>query len=183
MKRLFPLLPILALLVVSCGHSQEKLTRKSIQSLSELAELGTVEYTVKKIVKTDDAVWWKYGKRKIIFSCTAFIKAGIDMKDFSPENIKPDPKDNSVSVILPRARILSFNMPPEEIRQEFSMITGLRDEFTPEQKQQLLRLGEEDIREEIPAMGIIEDAESNARVFFTALFSSLGYEKIEISFR
>lgn len=182
MKRLLLSLLAVCSLVVSCNPSQEKLTRKSIQSLSEMAELGTVEYTVKKIVKTDDAVWWKYGKRKIIFSCTAFIKAGIDMKDFPAGNIKPNPGGKSVSITLPKARILSFNMPPEEIRQEFSMITGLRDEFTPEQKQQLLAMGEQDIRSDIPNMGILEDAEANARTFFTAMFSRLGYETIDIKF-
>ena len=147
-----------------------------------MAELGTVEYTVKKIVKTDDAVWWKYGKRKIIFSCTASIKAGINMKGFSESNVKADLKNKSISVVLPKPSILSFNMPPEGIRQEFSMITGLRDEFTPEQKQQLLAMGEADIRHDIPRMGIIEDAEANARAFFTAMFSQIGYDNIDINF-
>ena len=178
------LLPFLALafMTFSCSPSQEKQTRKSILALSEMAELGTVEYTVKKIVKTDDAVWWKYGKRKIIFSCTASIKAGIDMKGFSADNVKPNPDDKSISVILPRARILSFNIPPEGIKQEFSLITGLRDEFTPEQKQQLLAMGEADIRHDIPRMGIIEDAEANAKAFFTAMFSQIGYERIDVRF-
>ena len=148
-----------------------------------MAELGTVEYTVKKIVKTDDAVWWKYGKRKIIFSCTASIKAGINMKGFSESNVKADLKNKSISVVLPKPSILSFNMPPEGIRQEFSMITGLRDEFTPEQKQHLLRMGEYDIRHDIPGMGILEDAEENARVFFTAMFNRIGYEKVDVRFQ
>lgn len=183
MKRSLPLLLALALLVISCGHSQERQTRKCIQGLSKMAELGTVEYTVKKIVKADDAVWWKYGKRKIIFSCTASVKAGIDMKDFRSEDVKTDIRGNSVSITLPKANILSFNMPPEAVRQEFSLVTGLRDEFTPEQKQQLLAMGEKDIRRDIPGMGILQDAEANARAFFTALFSQLGYEKIDIQFQ
>ena len=182
MKRFLLSFLTIALLVVSCSPSQEKQTQKSIRALSDMAELGTVEYTVKKIVKTDDAVWWKYGKRKIIFSCTASIKAGINMKGFSESNVKTDVKNNSISIVLPKARILSFNMPPEGIKQEFSMITGLRDEFTPEQKQQLLAMGEADIRHDIPRMGIIEDAETNARAFFTAMFSQIGYEKIDIKF-
>ena len=184
MRRVLFLLLAALPIVASCAQSQQKrLTEKCIHGLSDTAELGTVEYTVKKIVKTDDAVWWKYGQRKIIFSCTAFIKAGIDMKDFDPGNIRPDPRSNSVSVILPKARVLSFNMPPEAIRQEFSLITGLRDEFTPEQKQQLLAMGEKDIRLGIPDMGILEDAEANARVYFTALFSRIGYEKVDVQFR
>ncbi len=170
------------LLIFSCAPSQEDLTKQRIQGLSEMAELSTVEYTVKKIVKTDDAVWWKYGNRKIIFSCAAYIKAGIDMKDFSVESVKVNKEEKSITVVLPKAKILSFNMPPEAIQQEFSMVTGLRDAFTPEEKQQLLILGEEDIRQDMPNMGIIEDAEKNAKLFFSAMFSQLGYDTVNIKF-
>lgn len=174
-----------AALLVSCGPSQDELLSKKMNGLSEMAELGTVEYTVKKIVKADNATpaWYKIGKRKILFTCTAFIKAGIDMKDFSADDVSVNKETNSISVVLPKAKILSFNMPPEEIKEEFTLVTGFRDKFTPEEKQCLLVLGEKDIRDDIPNMGILEDAEANAKLFFTALFSQLGYEKINIKFK
>ena len=180
-KHLLTLLA-LSLLAVACGPSQDELLSQRMQGLQEMAELGTVEYTVKKIVKTDDNAWYTYGKRKIMFSCTAFIKAGIDMKEFSADAVSVNKETKSTSVTLPKAKILSFNMPPEEIKEEFSMVTGLRDKFSPEEKQQLLVLGENDIKADIPNMGIIEDAQANAKLFFTALFSQLGYERINIKF-
>ena len=182
MNRVLLLLILATTLLISCGPSVDELTNKRVQGLSEIAELGTVEYTVKKIVKTDDAVWWKYGNRKIIYSCSAFIKAGINMHKFSPEQVKINQEEKSISVVLPKAEILSFNMPPEAIKEEFSMVTGLRDSFTPEEKQQLLVLGEKDIRQDIPNMGIIEDAEANAKMFFVAMFAQFGYEKIIVKF-
>ncbi len=182
MKTKIVLMMALLTLLVSCGPSQDELTRKRIQGLSEMAELGTVEYTVKKIVKTDDAVWFKLGKRKIIFSCAAYIKGGIDMKKFDADKVEIDQEAKSISVVLPKAQILSFNMPPEEIKEEFVKVTGFRDSFTPEEKQQLLVLGEKDIREDLPNMGIEEDAEANAKMFFTALFSQIGYEKVNVKF-
>jgi len=182
MRKILLSLSAVLLLAVSCGTSQEELTQKRIQSLSNAAELGTVEYTVKKIIKTDDAVWYKYGKRKIIFTCAAFIKAGVDMKKFSADKVKINKKENSISITLPQVEILSFNIPPEEINQEFTMVTGFRAEFTPEEKQQLLVLGEKDIREDIPNMGIISDAETNAKQFFSAMFSQLGYDSVDVKF-
>ena len=180
--KIIVLIALLALLA-SCGPSQEELTRKRIQGLSEMAELGTVEYTVKKIVKTKGTdEWYKYGKRLIAFSCTAFIKAGINMKDFSPEKVVVNKDDNSISVVLPKAQILSFNMPPEMIKEEYNNISGLRDKYSPAQKQALLVQGEEDIRDNIPSIGILEDAETNARLFFTAMFSMIGYDKINVYF-
>lgn len=181
MKKLLTIFLTVALFV-SCGLSQDELLSQKMQGLSEMAELGTVEYTVKKIVIADDEAWYKYGNRKILFTCTAFIKAGIDMKEFSADNVVVNKEGKSISVVLPKAKILSFNMPPEEIKEEFSMVTGLRDKFSVEDKQHLLVLGEKDITEDIPNMGIIEDAQANAKVFFTALFSQLGYEKINIKF-
>ena len=104
------------------------------------------------------------------------------MKEFSADAVSVNKETKSISVTLPKAKILSFNMPPEEIKEEFSMVTGLRDKFSPEEKQQLLVLGENDIKADIPNMGIIEDAQANAKLFFTALFSQLGYERINIKF-
>ena len=183
MKTKIVLMMALLTLLVSCGPSQDELTRKRIQGLSEMAELGTVEYTVKKIIKTKGTEeWFKYGKRIIAFSCTAFIKAGVNMKDFSADKVAVNKLDNSISVVLPKAQILSFNMPPEMIKEEYANITGLRDRYSPEEKQDLLIQGEEDIRDNIPTMGILEDAEANARLFFTAMFSMIGYDKVIVNF-
>lgn len=50
----------------------------------EVAEFGTVQYTVGKIVKTSDMpqTFWdkfKIGDRKALIRCTATLKAGIDI--------------------------------------------------------------------------------------------------------
>ena len=58
MKKII-LLMAASLLIFSCGPSQEELLQKRVQGLAQMAELGTVEYTVKKIVKTEDSVWYK----------------------------------------------------------------------------------------------------------------------------
>ena len=104
------------------------------------------------------------------------------MKNFSVDKVSINKEKNSISIVLPKATILSFNMPPEEIKQVYTRVTGLRDDFTPEEKQELLVLGEKDIIEDIPNMGILADAEANAKLFFNALFSQLGYETITINF-
>ena len=161
MRKFFLSLLAISMLVVSCGPSQEELTRRRIQGLQEMAELGTVEYTVKKVVKpSKTSTWYKYGER----------------------SVKINKEENSISVTLPKARVLSFNMPPEDIKEEFTKVTGLRDKFTPEDKQELLTLAEKDILEDIPNMGILDDAQKNAKLFFTALFAQFGYDKIDIKF-
>ena len=148
-----------------------------------MAELVTVEYTIKKIINADDAAWYKYGDRKILFTCTAFLKAGIDMKDFSPDDVVVNRENKSITVTLPDAKLLSYNIPPEMIKQEFCNVTGFRFGFTPQDKQNLKLQGEQSILEDIPNYGILEDARKNAKEFFEATFAQLGYKNITVKFR
>lgn len=173
----------LMILLWSCGPSEDELLSKRILGLTKMAELGTVEYTVKKIVKVDDYAWYKYGERKILFSCTAILKAGIDLKDFSPEDVIVDKATKSITVTLPDAKLLSYNIPLDLIKQEFCSVTGFRFKFKPEEKLDLKVQGEKSILEEVPNYGILEDARNNAKDFFEATFSLLGYERITVNFR
>ncbi len=150
--------------------------------MASCAELGTVEYTVTKIIKASDDAWYKYGDRKILFTCTAFLKAGIDLNNISKDNVKINSFSKSIDVVLPKAKLLSFNMPPELIEEKFSQVSGLRFSFTPEEKQDLKVQGEKAILEDLDNLGILKEAEKNATEFFNAFLSRSGYETINIKF-
>ena len=150
------------------------------QTLKEAAELGTVEYTVKKIVKTNDDQWYSVGERKILFSSTAYLKAGVDMAGFSADNVKIEGK--SVTVTLPHAKLLSFNMPAEETQTVFESYGFFRSKFSADEQNYILQLGEKNIREDVPNMGILQDAENNVKDIFTAMLSQMGFETINIKF-
>lgn len=184
-KLLF-LLP-LAAIVISCGPSQEDLLKKRVEGLSAMAELGTVEYTVKKIIRSDDPRITlgdkiKVGDRKILFSCTAHLKAGVDLKNITMDNVIIDNASNSITVTLPHAKLLSFNMPSEEIVEEFVSVTKFRDNFTPKEKIEFLQQGEADILQDVDNIGILADAEANASSFLKAMLASFGYSSINVIF-
>ena len=181
MKIFLPLLGV-ALLLLACRPTAEEQVRARVMSLTDMAELGTVEYTVKKLIKCDDDIWYKYGDRKIILSGVAYLKAGIDMTRFDPDKVRIDRGANTISVTLPKAELLSFNMPVERIKQEFERVSGLRWNFSSEELLRLKQQGEAAVRADVPGMGILEDAEKNAKEFFEALFSGLGYEKVNVDF-
>ena len=182
MKHSGIILLLFAFGIASCEKSPEDLVAQKVKSLSEMSELGTVEYTVKKIIKADDAAWYKYGERKILFSSISYLKAGVDMKNFSADKVVIDKGAKSITATLPKPKLLSFNMPPESIHQEFVNVSGFRLNFSPEEKQNLKVQAEEDIIDDIPNLGILEDAEENARDFFVALFSLVGYDNITVNF-
>ena len=150
------------------------------QTLKQAAELGTVEYTVKKIVKSNDKQFYTIGDRQILFSSTAYLKDGVKLDNFSEENVVINEKD--VTVTLPHAELLSFNMPAEETHTVFENYGFFRSRFSAEEQNEILQLGEKDIRDDVPNLGILRDAEQNTKDIFVALLSQMGYENINILF-
>jgi len=180
MKQKLILLVCAVTLLCSCGPTLQERTDKKMQELTTMSELGTVEYTVAKVIKCSDQIWYKVGDRKILFSCRAYLKAGIDMSQFKPENVLIDGK--SITITLPQPQLLSMNMPAEEAKLAYQKTGALRCNFSAKERTLLLQQGEEAIREDVPNLGILEDAKKNAEMFFTALLKQLGYNTITIKF-
>ena len=179
-KSIIALLVASATLFTGCGKSLEELAKEKFSILTEMAEIGTVEYTISKIIKASDTKFYTIGDRKILFSCSATMKAGVDMTNFSAEQVVI--KDKEITINLPKPRVLSFNMPPEKAKLEYEKVGALRFDFTAEDRNNLLRQGEKDILADAPNLGILEDAEANAKMFFEALLAQVGFEKINVVF-
>lgn len=173
---------VVLLLLSSCGKSLEQTAKEKLGTLSEMAELGTVEYTITKIIKASDNAFYTIGDRKILFSCTATMKAGVDLEGFSAENISINSKNKEITILLQKPKVLAFNMPPELAKLEYEKVGALRFDFTAEDRNNLLRQGEEAIMADAENLGILADAEKNAQMFFEALLSQVGFEKINVVF-
>ena len=160
------------MLLTACTFrpSLQQQVEQRLTLLSRTAELGTVEYTVRKAVRArDEGDWFKIGNRRILFSCTAYIKAGINLEQLSLDKVVVDESTRSVSLVLPHATVLSINLPPEEIRLEYEDVTGLRQKFR-------------DIVRDIPSLGILAEAEENALEFFRPMLEQMGFKNVQISF-
>ena len=176
-------IPILALGGCSGRSSADDTVQREIEAISQMRELSLVEYRVRKIVKADDeGEWYKIGDRKILLSCTAYLKAGIDLGGFSSGNVDINRMDGSVTVTVPHAKLLSLDMPASEIREEYDHVTMLRHSFSAEERNALLRQGEKQIRSSVPSLGILEKAEENARRFFESVFTKMGFTSVEVVF-
>ncbi len=180
----FFVLLLTALMLPACTERvPEDTTEREIEAISHMRELSLVEYRVRKIVKADDeGEWYKIGDRKILLSCTAYLKAGIDLSGFSAENVDINRLDGSVTVTVPHAKLLSLDMPASEIREEYDHVTMLRHSFSAEERNALLRQGEKQIRSSVPSLGILEKAEENARRFFESVFTKMGFTSVEVVF-
>lgn len=77
--------------------------QETISMLQEIEELGTVEYTVTKVVKADDnKTWFKLGERKILITCEAIVKAGINLKELNHNNISRSGKKITIQLPPPK---------------------------------------------------------------------------------
>ena len=179
------LLAALLVLLTACAHgpSLQQQVMQRLSTLSRSAELGTVEYTVRKAVRArDEGEWFKIGNRRILFSCTARIKAGINLERVPLEKLVVDESTRSISLVLPHATVLSIDLPPEQIRLEYEDITGFRQHFSDQERQALLRQGEREIVRDLPKLGILAEAEANAEEFFRPMLEQMGFDNIQIRF-
>ena len=175
---------LLALPGCSRRSALEETVQREVEAITAMKQLSLVEYRVSKIIKADDeGAWYKIGERKILLSCTAYLKAGIDLATFSQEDVDIDWTGKRVSVTIPHATLLSLDMPASEIRVEYDHVTMLRQSFSAEERNALLRQGEKQIRGSVPSLGILEKADENARRFFESVFQKMGFETVDVSFR
>ena len=109
---------VAVLMLASCEKKAEESAWQ--QKLRQVAELGTVQYTVQKVVSNSDETWQIFGDRKILFSFRAVIKAGIDMDKFDAESVRisedKKEKTKSISLVLPQPEILSYNIQPDDVK-------------------------------------------------------------------
>lgn len=168
----------LLLMLFSCNRGKEK---SEVLALKEMSELATVEYIVTKIVRADDhQTWYKVGDRKILMSCEASIKAGIDFSEIGEEDVSIEGK--SISMVLPKAHMISMNIKPEDVRVEYTETGFFRDDFSAGERDALLAQGERQINNSVEALGVLAAAETNASLFISNYLKTLGYTRINIRF-
>ena len=171
---------IVVLFLLSCGKNKEG-QKPTILSLKEMSDLATVEYTVTKIIKaSDNKTWFKMGDRKILMSCEAHIKAGIDMSAINESSFKIDGKN--IEVTLPAPKIISFSIPPESIKTEYEDIGILRDNFKSGDRNALVVQAQKQIQNSLNELGILDQAKANTALFVTNFLKKLGYENIRVNY-
>jgi hypothetical protein len=169
----------MGLFLLSCGQSA--LQKQQILALKTMSDLATTEYTVTKIVKANDNnTWYTMGDRKILISCQATIKAGIDLSQLKEEDIVTNGK--KIELHLPEPKLVSFNMPPANIKVEYEAIGPLRSDFSSAERDALMVQAEQQIRKSIEDMGVYKTAKEHTMTFFINYLRRLGFEDIKLSF-
>lgn len=175
-----------AMLAAACTKQPEENVWQ--KSMRQAAELGTVQYTVQKVVSNNDESWKIFGDRKILFSFKAVIKAGIDMEKFDArtvriyENKKAGTK--KICLELPRPEILSFSIRPDDVHQLYSEVSWLRTDYSNQERDEIVAKGEWELKKdkELEEM-MMRDARLNAEAFVSILLHRNGFTDVEITFK
>jgi len=154
---------------------------KVVTALQPLQELATTEYTVTKVVKATDAgTWYTIGERKILITCEATIKAGIDLATLQASDISVNGK--SIKIRLPEPIILSVNMPPANIRVASEDLDFFRMPFSTAEKDALMQQAERQMWQAGKELGILHQAKVNTQTVLNNFLLQLGFEQIELTY-
>lgn len=183
---IWPIILVAVVLLSSCNREEKEDAWQ--QRIRQVSELGTVQYTVQKVVSNSDETWQIFGNRKILFSFKAIIKAGIDMDKFDAESVRisvdKKHKTKSISLVLPQPEVLSYNICPDDVKMIYSQVSFLRTEYSNEERNAIERKGEMELKEdkELTDM-ILKDARQNAALFMEMLLHENGFTNVKISFK
>ena len=172
------------LLLPGCGDKVDP--EEKVAKLFNQKKVDLVDYKVRKVLTYEDKtniLLLKFGSKKLLLSCVADVKAGLDFDAFNPEtDITVDKKAGSVSIVLPAPSITSFKIDADNVNVEYNATTGLRKGFKEDEKDAVVKQGSIEIENAIPELGILDDARANAVKRFTSLVEQLGFSHVNITF-
>ena len=184
--------------LLCCSRSEPTIERVTSQDqiasvfegFTDVAELGTVEYTIRQVIrgkshtKIGDRSIGSVGEKSILFGWMAYVKAGVELNEFSEDDIKIDEDTQSVYVALPHAKILSVNIPPDSIKEIYHREGVLSGKFDPMERDRVLDEGQDRLNEIIKTLSIQSEAETNTKLLFEDMLVQMGFERqnIHVSF-
>jgi len=155
--------------------------KQQVLAIREMGNLASTEYTITKLVKaSDDKTWYKIGDRKILISCRATIKAGVDLSKLTKDDVEISGK--KITLRLPEPTVLSLNMAPENIKVEHQEIGMLRTGFDNAERDALLRQAEVQINKSIDELGILNTAKQHSSLFLDQFLRKLGFTEVTIQY-
>lgn len=158
----------------------------TVSKVKDAAKLATTETVIDKIVIGNDEKkiirFITIGKARIVCYTKARVKAGIDLKKITKNDIKINGKQ--IELFLPAVEVINFSYPFSDFRIDSALLdNGIFAKITVEDLEEFYRQAELDIRKQMEHMGIIEATENKTRQMLEMLLRSLGYEEIYITFR
>jgi len=149
-------------------------TATVVQQVQTLSDLVTVKYVMEKVVILEDAKW--YGENRVLLLAHGIVKAGIDLKRITADDVTIS--WSRISVKLPPPQITDAYL-DEQHSQVIDHTTGLLRVFDKDLEQTARENAVDDIRRAARDAGVLNDADQRARLELELFLREAGFEQVE----
>jgi hypothetical protein len=191
-KQIFWMLMVLAVLFVGVflgvvfsrlrgGALRVENTSTIIQQVQTLSDLVTVKYVMQKVELVDSPPGSTLGQfiqgdNKVMLLAQGIVKAGIDMKKISPNDITISGK--CLTITLPRPEITDAYLDDSQTKV-VERTTGFLRSLDKDLEQTTRQYAVDDIRRAAQESGILNDANERARTELRAFFEQMGFDPVQ----
>jgi hypothetical protein len=155
------------------GLHQEN-TATVVEQVQTLSDLVTVKYVLEKVVILEDAKW--YGENRVLLLAHGVVKAGMDLKRVTPDDVTISGK--KISLRLPSPQITDAYL-DDKNSQVIDHATGLLRAFDKDLEQTARANAVDDIRRAARVDGILDEADKRARLELELFLRQAGFEQVE----
>jgi hypothetical protein len=150
-------------------------TATVVKRVQTLSQFTTVRYTLEKVVVFEDAKW--YGDNRVLLVAHGVVKAGLDLDQIGPNDIRIEGK--KIQITLPRPRVTDVYL-DDQRTQIVERSTGLLRTFDKDLEQNARAAAVEELRRGALQNGILKDATERGQAQLTILLYQLGFTEIEL---
>jgi hypothetical protein len=145
-----------------------------VEQVQTLSDLVTVKYVLEKVVILEDVKW--YGENRVLLLAHGIVKAGIDLKRITADDVTISGK--CISIKLPQPQITDAYLDDKQSRV-IDHTTGLLRVFDKDLEQTARENAVDDIRRAARDAGILKDADQRARLELELFLREAGFEQVE----
>lgn len=167
------------------GSTSKNESTISVEQVKEIATLATAEALVTVTIEEEDNKLFGNNipfkiklpgtKREILLVVPATVIAGVDLKGITSEDIKINDDKKELEIVLPRATLIQE---PAILMDRVKILSNeglFRGEVQLDEGFDLLKESQEDIKDEVIKLGLLETVEKSAAKFLKGFFENLGY--------
>jgi hypothetical protein len=152
----------------------EENTATVVEQVQTLSDLVTVKYVLEKVVILEDMKW--YGENRVLLLAHGIVKAGIDLKRITPDDVTITGK--TIRLRLPPPQITDAYL-DDKNSQVIDRVTGLLRAFDKDLEQTARANAVDDIRRAARTDGILDEADKRARLELELFLRQAGFERVE----
>ncbi len=148
-----------------------------IRDVRSLARLETVQYSIEKVItaETGQGIFGALFGDRLLFVAHGVVIAGVDLEKLGPQDLWV--QDGVLYVRLPEAEIFIATLDNEK-SYVYDRETGLLTKGDVNLETTARRAAEDAIEEAALEDGILDQAQQNARLYFSLLLRDLGYPEV-----